>query len=238
MAEYGFGAISSTVKEWEKRKGGHVFRIIFRVPSLDEIDQGTSVRKRANITNLASGPGFQHGYTLSEPDLDLAIISLDRGGSMFSYSAFGDELERLGHEPIGLEDVSDGPSSEGADVFAVGFPGATAILDQVPMEHAERNWSSDLVSLPTYAWGRVSMLHPDLDFFWCDMSVYPGNSGGPVVEDGKLVGIVSSQAYIKTENGLDETRIPFGNISKTRSVKEMLQTQIQKDSQSIGRSST
>jgi CBS domain-containing protein len=38
------------------------------------------------------------------------------------------------------------------------------------------------------------MVHHILPFFWADMSIYPGNSGGPVVEDGKLVGVVSAQA--------------------------------------------
>ena len=34
------------------------------------------------------------------------------------------------------------------------------------------------------------MLHNTLPFFWADMSIYPGNSGGPVVANDRLVGIV------------------------------------------------
>ena len=87
-------------------------------------------------------------------------------------------------------------------------------------------WSSDAVSVPVSAFGRVSMLHSALDYFWCDMSIYPGNSGGPVIENDKLVGIVSAQALISTEAPYETPmRIPFGRIMKAKHLKPLMDRQ-------------
>jgi S1-C subfamily serine protease len=94
---------------------------------------------------------------------------------------------------------------------------------------SEAHWSSSVVSLPVWSFGRVAMLHQDLPFFWADMSIYPGNSGGPVIENGKLCGVVSAQAMIPLE-GLSNlaTRIPFGKIIKARFIKQLLDAQDEK----------
>jgi hypothetical protein len=116
------------------------------------------------------------------------------------------------------------------------------------LEEAKSNrvnfWMSRCVSAPTFSFGRVSMLHHLLEFYWCDISIYPGNSGGPVIEDGKLVGIVSGQPFIESEivdeaNGTKlpltaHTRIPVGKIIKGKYLKELLDTQISKDCASSG----
>jgi S1-C subfamily serine protease len=74
------------------------------------------------------------------------------------------------------------------------------------------------------------MLHDALPFFWADMSIYPGNSGGPVVAKDQLVGIVSGQAILPIDDVPDvSTRIPFGRIIKSIFVREILATQEEKD---------
>jgi S1-C subfamily serine protease len=86
-----------------------------------------------------------------------------------------------------------------------------------------RSWSSSHVSLPVASYGRVSMVHPELSFFWADMSIYPGNSGGPVVEADKLVGIVSGQPVIPVEGDQTlRTRIPFARITKASGLHDLL----------------
>jgi len=76
------------------------------------------------------------------------------------------------------------------------------------------------------------MLHHELPWFWADISIYPGNSGGPVVANDRLVGIVSSQAIIPVEGAPDaRTRIPFGRIVKTRFVHALLKEQERRDRQ-------
>ena len=135
-----------------------------------------------------------------------------------------DTFISLGRSPVSFQDIIDEPSSEGAEVFTVGFLGAISKIGKRKLSPASIEWESDLVSMPTFSFGRISMLHPELDYFWCDMSVYPGNSGGPVIENGKLVGIVSMQPIIS-----DTGRIPFACVIKAKYIKDLLKIQIQKD---------
>lgn len=74
------------------------------------------------------------------------------------------------------------------------------------------------------------MLHDALPFYWVDMGVYPGNSGGPIVEDDRLVGIVSAQA-MESIDGMPDARtgIPFAKIIKSRHLRALLDEQQQKD---------
>jgi S1-C subfamily serine protease len=201
--------------------------IIFRVPSFDEVRRPDyQLVERSFLMNLGAGTPWDAPYAFSDPKLDLAIISLDQRDSRFA-----DELINLGYTPVSVDDFADEPSKEGAEVYAIGFPGATSLLDELPQLPAEIPWSSRFFSLPTFSYGRVAMLHEDIYFFWVDMSIYPGNSGGPVIENEKLVGIVSAQAIIPLDG--DEqlsTRIPFGRIIKAKYIRDLVSKQEQKDS--------
>lgn len=219
-----------------------IFNIIFRVPSLDEVllNQAISENTRTEfLMNLGAGVSWMTPYTFSHPALDLAIISLDQRHN----SRFADELIEKGYSPISLEDIAGQPSSEGADICAIGFPSATSLLGKMDLHPAEKNWASEYYSLPISSYGKVSMFHDALHFFWGDISIYPGNSGGPIIEDGKLVGIVSAQSSIWTEemvnreNGdryplMARTRIPFAQVIKSKYIFDLLQKQIEKDSKS------
>lgn len=208
-----------------ERAQSEIFNIIFRVPSVDEV-----LAKRENrefLMNLGAGASFTVPYTFSDPDLDLALISLDQRDTRFA-----DELKTLGFVPVASDDIADGPDSEGQEVFTIGFPSSTALLGQVSQHPASAHWSSSHFSLPVSSFGRVSMLHSALPFFWADMSIYPGNSGGPVVANGRLVGVVSAQATLPIDGVPDvRTRIPFGRIIKTSFVRALLEVQEQKDRQ-------
>lgn len=187
------------------------------------------------LMNLGAGAPCLAPYTFSDPTLDLAIISLDQRDS-----AFADELLALGYNPISIEQIADEPSHEGADVFAVGYPAAISIIDKRPLNPDEIPWASSTISEPVFSFGKISMLHQELPFYWCDMSIYPGNSGGPVIENGKLVGIVIQQATIPVE-GIEKnmkasgitTRIPFARITKIRPLRFLLEQQISKDKKSL-----
>lgn len=206
-----------------ERAQNKIFNIIFRVPSLDEV---LSKQNDKNfLMNLGAGTSFTVPYTFSDPDLDLALISLDQRDSRFA-----DELASRGLSPVSFDDIADGPAAEGQEVFTIGFPSSTALLGQVSQHPASAHWSSSHFSLPVSSFGRVSMQHPALPFFWADMSIYPGNSGGPVVADGRLIGVVSAQATLPIDGAPDvRTRIPFGRIIKTSVVRQLLDIQSEKD---------
>lgn len=211
---------------FDQRYKDNIFNIIFRVPSLDEVLQRAFDHNRAFLMNLGAGTSFTVPYTFSKPILDLAIVSLDQRDSRFA-----DELLRIGLEPIATEDLGLEPSKEGAEIFTVGYPSSTALLGQTNQPDALAQWSSSFFSLPSFSFGRVSMVHDELPFFWADMSIYPGNSGGPVIEGDKLVGIVSGQPTIPVEDSEKfRTRIPFGKIIKAKFIADLLSIQEQKDS--------
>lgn len=209
----------------KERIKNRVFNMVFRVPSLDEMISGTEDTHREFLMNLGAGSSGTVPYTFSNPDLDLAVVSLDQRNKRFA-----DELIELGYEPIDSKLVENSPVSEGSEVFTVGFPSATALLGQISQHPASANWSSSHLSLPVFSWGKVSMLHAKLPFYWCDMSIYPGNSGGPVIENGKLVGVVSAQAILPIDDIPSvKTRIPFAKIIKSAYISELLETQEKKD---------
>ena len=203
-----------------------MYNIIFRVPSLDDVLSGREMEHKNFLTQFTP-------HTFSVPELDLAVISLNQG-----YQHFADLLLSSGHKPISLDNISDGPSGEAVEVYCVGYPGAMAILGRKNTDAKVNRWSSSLFSLPSFAFGKVSMLHNALHFFYCDISIYPGNSGGPIVEGGKLVGLVSGQPIIpiteKSNGKLKNaeslfSRIPFGKIIKASFVKKLLKIQINRD---------
>jgi S1-C subfamily serine protease len=153
------------------------------------------------------------------------VISLDKDNLEFA-----DEMERLGYVPVSDHDIADEPGGEGQEVFTIGFPSSTAIVQEISHHPAFAQWASSVYSLPVASFGRVSMLHKALPFFWADMSIYPGNSGGPVVEKDRLVGIVSGNATVPMEEMPNvEMRIPFACVIKTAYVSELLDIQKQKD---------
>ncbi|MBK8015243.1 MAG: trypsin-like peptidase domain-containing protein [Betaproteobacteria bacterium] len=208
-----------------ERARDQIFSIIFRVPSIDEVLHGGGAQKRAFLMNLGAGPSFTVPYTFSDSHLDLAVVSLDQRDS-----GFADELEANGYVPIEESDIAMSPSGLGAHVFAVGFPSATSTIGQIELEAALKNWGSAYVSEPVFSFGRVAMIHDALQYFWADMSIYPGNSGGGVVEGDKLVGIVSAQAVLPLEGNPElSARIPFGKITKTAGLIALLDLQIEKD---------
>lgn len=208
-----------------ERARDNIFSIVFRVPALDEVMQSSTQTVRSFLMNLGAGTSFTVPYTFSSPDIDLAIISLDQRDARFA-----DELISEGYVPVSKEDIGEQPTREGTDVHTIGFPSATALLGQVSQHPAITQWSSSYFSLPSFSFGRVSMLHDVLPFYWVDMSVYPGNSGGPIIEAGKMVGIVSGQPVIPVERAEElSTRIPFGKIIKAKFIAELLSIQEQKD---------
>jgi S1-C subfamily serine protease len=80
------------------------------------------------------------------------------------------------------------------------------------------------------------MVHPRLDYFGADLTIYPGNSGGPVVSDGALVGIVSGQGVVeleRAEGGEEQAervelvaRVPLARAMKAELVEDLFEAQL------------
>lgn len=220
-----------------------IFDIIFRIPSLDEFLDGRVTGLPANLFGLRAGVTQNKTYTYSTPELDLAVISLDAQRNSWPHEAFVRELESMGQEPIELESaLGDDPSAEGASLMCVGFPEAVATVERRPLTPSEQIWASAGISLPVSSFGHVAMLSPRLPFFWADISAYPGNSGGPVIENGRLVGIVSKQALVSHALMVQATgqtkplpgvktlvRVPFVRAIKAKLILPLIAIQAKKD---------
>jgi len=177
------------------------------------------------LSHLNLGSSSMSPYTFSSPEIDLAIISLDQRNPRFA-----DHLIERGYEPISSEDISDETTQEGNNVFTVGFPASTSFVKQLNLKPEEELWSSNFISTPVFTFGKISMLNEQLNFFWTDMSIYPGNSGGPVIEDDKLVGVVSAQPLISSASHTQvKIGMPFGKIIKAKYINELLRIQEEKD---------
>ena len=196
-----------------------IWPMIFQIPSISDLAAGRDVGKQTFLMNLSAGVMESSSYLYSSPSEDLAVISLDQHNP-----AFANELESRGFVPIGTDEVTTGPSKEGAEVYSVGYPDSVAVLGEVPLDPGQRAWASATLSSPVGSWGRVAMQHEALNYFWADISVYPGNSGGPIIEDGKLVGIVSAQATVEGSG------VPFAKIMNAGLIDSLIKAQAAKDS--------
>jgi hypothetical protein len=206
-----------------------IFPIIFRVPTLDELITMPLDYVQPFLMNLGAGTTWMQPYTfLDYPQSDLAIISLDAARP--DLAVFATELINWGYAPISSSDILDGPSMEEADVYTIGFPRNISIILERKLPPEIESWSSSDVSLPAYSFGKVSMLHPNLPYFWVDMSIFPGNSGGPVIENDKLVGIISAQPVVIVDDKPDiQVRAPFAKVYKSKFINDLLAEQIEKD---------
>ena len=136
--------------EWYEER---IFGIIFRVRSFDEqMTTGEKIKAKPSewLMNLGAGAGKCRPYTFSEPDLDLALISLDQRDP-----GFADELISLGYTAIASDDIADGPDAEGQEIFAVGFPCSIAIIGRNDLPPEVAHWSSSYFSLPVLSFGRM-----------------------------------------------------------------------------------
>ena len=219
------GRLEEEAQRAHKSSLDHVVGRVLRVPTLGELLALPADQKLSHHGDvlMAMSAGPMGSVTFSPPVKDLAVLSLDNQPFAFRWA---EVLEDSGYAAISSTDFADEPSADGVDVMTIGFPGATAIVGDRGLTPSEQHWSSSAVCLPTLAFGKVAMRHSHLDYFWCDMSSYPGNSGAPVVEDDRLVGIVSAQATLPDD---EQVRVPFAKVIKAKHILPLLDEQLRKD---------
>lgn len=121
-------------------------------------------------------------------DNDLAIISLQEK----NYKLLDAILQQDGYQPIAIDKIfSDEDLSTGEDVYTIGFPENISVVGKVNLPASTQMYQLNQVVSPFTTFGKVSMSSAALNFFYAALPISFGNSGGPVIKDGKLVGIVS-----------------------------------------------
>lgn len=122
-------------------------------------------------------------FQFSNDELDLAILSLQSK----SLQVLRETLDEDGYLPLNINEIdSSNFIKTGSEIYTIGYPGNTIVA---------RDGKTDIV-LPLVTFGRVGMYHDRLPYFTGDITVYPGNSGGPVICDDQMIGIVHGQIVI------------------------------------------
>ena len=166
-----------------------IFNILYRVPSLEEFQNDMPQGIPEFLIGLGDGPYNQRSYTFSDPEINLAVISLDP-----HHTAFTERLLSTGYVPVSTEKIMDRPSREGAEVYSIGYPLMPALFDRLDVEFSERLWNIGFISVPTFTFGRIVSLHDEAPYFLCEMNMDSRMACGPVIENERIVGIINSRA--------------------------------------------
>lgn len=146
-------------------------------------------RKVNNSSIPSTGYGATNPFYLSDDITDIGIISLQASLTHFLIKTLEDD----GYVPINLSDIDQIMTLHSGDrIAAIGYPD----FSKIGVFQKRNDYQSNVVVLPVSTFGNVAMAHEQLAYFIGDITVYPGNSGGPVIRDDKLIGIVSKQVLI------------------------------------------
>jgi hypothetical protein len=188
-----------------------------------------------NSIEVSESANIKDCPVTTSKDIDLAVISLRIRVSEFIHKIFpipdpifAEELVKLGYQPITVDDIGEEPSHEGAEIFTVGYPAHVSQIEKRDeiINRYENYFSTD-ITLPCFTFGRVSLLSQYISYFWGDLRIYSGNSGCPVFENEKLVGIVTHDAVIDEDIGVNH--VPFAKATKAKYIQKLLDDQIIKD---------
>lgn len=165
------------------------------------VNSGTTMQKIDLINN---GNKLYSEHSIN--DIDIVAVSINflpaiQSGAVLSYYIIDDDT-------LSLQNMKNTGVCEGSFIYSIGFP--VGISSEL---------ASNAVKAPVCRMGCISKIehlyHNKLDYVYLiDCSVYPGNSGGPIINrsefisigntpvnnDSKLIGIVSG--YLPYEDVL------------------------------------
>ena len=143
-----------------------------------------------SLLSLTTGLSKFKPFVLSGDKNDLGIISFQKN----DYKSTVAYLKQIGVIPVPVEVmVNTDDVRTGDEVFTVGFP---ALRGSKRAEAAN---------------GKVTAVTKTTSNFTVALAVYPGNSGGPVIKNNKLVGILSYPSGIATN--VDAALHPFAKAN-------------------------
>lgn len=158
----------------------------------------SSVALGPMMDHLKAGPVFGRRYIMSTKDQDIALINLSKWPAV---TIFLNALKERGYVPISIGDIDTANKYEaGKEVISIGFP-AEATVGQKHQDLARSNWESPTVSLPVVTFGTLRNDAMNAGWFSANIFVYHGNSGGPIIQDNKLIGIVSGANSLVKSSG-------------------------------------
>jgi len=149
-----------------------------------------------SLLSLTTGLSKFKPFVLSSDKNDLGIISFQKN----DYKSTVAYLKQIGVMPIPLQAIANiDDTRTGDDVFTIGF---SALRGGKKAETAN---------------GKITTANKSASNFAVALAVYPGNSGGPVIKNNKLVGILGYQSGITTN--VDVAIHPFVKANAATATK-------------------
>jgi hypothetical protein len=154
------------------------------------------INAKEGITFMRFMPFGETNFGFSDPNQDLGILNISVG----LRASFLEALLKHGYQPITLADIDTSWRVKiGDPVIAIGYPQESRILNKA-LYFPKRilQYEASFITRPIITKGVVSALKAsNPNFFECEIFTYHGMSGGPILKNGKLIGIV--QGFIPEE---------------------------------------
>ena len=188
--------------------------------------------KTKRVNNFAVFPNnFFHGnlpyFFISDSTGDgIGVISLQERN--FKY--IDTLLLMNGYIPVNLEDVLTEDKIEVLDeVYAIGFPEMISVVIRPEWKNGIiPNQTPDIVK-SFIVKGTIAMFEENIQHYYVDLTITPGNSGSPIIRCGKLIGIVSGINKYKIRDSNDRSTNLYGighlvNIINVNQLKKELES--------------
>ncbi|MDB5009226.1 MAG: hypothetical protein JWQ06_15 [Mucilaginibacter sp.] len=163
---------------------------------LETINDLLSIKSNVNnkksndisLMNLATNDVPARPFIFSDDQNDIGIISFQKIG----YKSIVAYIKQMGCIPVPIQLIDNLNNMNTNDaLFTIGFPA-------IPGNESNN---------PVVANGKIASYNKSAINFTADLTVYPGNSGGPVIKNNKLIGVLSYQKGIK--NNIDAAMHPY-----------------------------
>jgi len=219
-----FEALSNEIRlskdlQMEAEAQAAIYQILFKIPSIKELKGKNAQAGPVFLMGLDKGELSGRAYTFSNPDINLAIISLNR-----QEFRFAENLLASGYKPVPSDRIGQSPSASGVEIFTVGYPVLTALSRKLDVSMEEEKWTGALASVPTYSYGHVEKCRIDNPTFECKFGMDVANSGSPIIENNMLVGLLQ-----KPIAGLKSEEVAWQSV-KASQIWKLIKIQARKDS--------
>lgn len=147
------------------------------------------------IMNYGVGTTDSRYYVFSDKQKDMALISLNN--KFYPDDRIVRKLLDKGYQPIEFSDLDMSLLSVGQKINSFGFPQDFAQGGRKNITKYEYIWDSEIISAPVVSEGTIQKDVQKDYYFLGNIFVTHGDSGGAIVSNNKLVGIVSGGTYEK-----------------------------------------
>lgn len=138
-------------------------------------------------------------FIFSPKDTDIAIIALDGYNYQTGISNIPKILMDRGYQPIDISDIDTNYQYKKGDLtYSIGFPELSMIGTKNSIDSFQI-FQSNTITLPVVSKGKELETKNNNLYVISDVFVYHGNSGGPIIHDNKLIGVVHGANLEKRE---------------------------------------